>query len=349
MKSKLKIFIKRCTIFLTVFVICFSCFSFSSAALSNNDNGLYIDYYQKPIIEYRTSSNGSWQTFSEFSKYSFTQTPDGSIDRMTYSWSGMYEQINPNYQYRVLFRFQLRGDNWKQYSLSMNGYFNLARDLNGSENINLVTLGKSTATSQLIVGGSKSFNAGVDSLGSVLGYHYNFKSFEELVNSLPDTDFKDYEDCRHSVYVPFTVSSNLNTLQFTITDFSNDLFFAAPSDKEFQDYDNAEQQILDSTEAGRLSAKSVFGGFGSLATYVSTPILAVGNIMGEFFSEIDILNTILRFSLSLGIFSFLVGMAVSIGGYFSSKAAKAERKASNAERSAYYRAGTAYYKSRSKK
>lgn len=289
----------------------------------DNSNGLYIDYYQKPILQYCPKNGNVWSDLASYGSMDFTQTTDGSLDRITYSWQQMYGLMDPNNKYRLVFRYQLRGDNWQQYSLSFNGYFNLARNLSSDVTYSAISLKSSTATSQFIGGGSQSFHSDVQPLGSLIGYHYNFRSFDDLIE---DVSFSNnFDDLRHSVYVNFEITEQLSTIQFSITDFSTDLFFEAPSDKEFQDYDNAEQEILDSTLTGRNEASSLFGGFGSLATYVSTPILAVGNIMGEFFSEIDILNTILRFSLSLGIFSFLVGMAVAIGGHIS-KSARSEAR-----------------------
>lgn len=316
MKSKIKKFIKRCTIFLTVFVICFSCFSFSSAALGDNSNGLFLDYVRKPVIQHQV--NGSWVDLAEFDSYTFYQASDGSIDKMIYSWTGLYGNLNSGTRYRVLYRFYLRGPNAEQNSISFNSYFSSALNLeNSNDPSSFISIGTIEASSYYYSGDSyKTTNAIVTSLGSRPGVNLVFSSFYELNG---DNKIVGNVNPRNTVYMYFTPSDDLKEITLSIDNFSADLFFQAPSDEAFQDYDNAEQQILDSTAQGRDEATSLFGGFGSLATYVSTPILAVGNIMGEFFSEIDILNTVLRFSLSLGIFSFLVGMAVSIGGYFSSK------------------------------
>lgn len=326
MKSKIKKYLKRCTIFLTIFTFVFSSCCFSSAALGDNSNGLYIDYFVKPYIEENTSSG--WVPLSDYDSMSFTQSADGSIDKLIYSWTGLYGILKANTRYRLCFSFHISGPNWRQNSISFNGYFSSAKNRNHVDSpSDFVSLGSYLATTIVQPAPNITRSADVMRLGSRVGYNFSFSSFESIISDASsDVDSSHYSVWNSIVDIYFTTSEELTDIHFTLDNFSTDLFFNSPSDKEFTDYDNAEQAILDSTESGRSQAIALFRGFGTLGSSIATPLLAVGKLVGSFLDNIDVLNVLFRFSLSLGIFGFIVGMAVSVGGYFSSKSAKSERK-----------------------
>lgn len=79
------------------------------------------------------------------------------------------------------------------------------------------------------------------------------------------------------------------------------------------DYRAQEQVIVEGSSDGRTETSNIFSEFGSLFDgRVSRALLGFVNLISSFVGEVPILGTLVRFSLSLGMFSFLVGSANSI-------------------------------------
>ncbi len=91
--------------------------------------------------------------------------------------------------------------------------------------------------------------------------------------------------------------------------------YAAPDGSTFDDYSNVEQGITDSNQAGLDKTVGLFQNFGSLfndKSSIMKGLLAVTNIFNEYLN-IPSIAGLLDFSIVLGIFAFLLGMATLAG------------------------------------
>lgn len=235
MKSKIKKYLKRCTIFLTIFTFVFSSCCFSSAALGDNSNGLSMNYSITPTLQ--AMIDGTWTNVSDYNSRAFVQSPDGSLDKVVYSWTGLYGLMEPDTSYRILFRFNLIGPNASQYDLSFNAYFDSCIDYStnqdnpskyiiyhGSDNIG----GTKSQYFSVSGGGSSSYTVSGSSTvlnnrkGELFSFYSRDQVFDEYKDRYPDTS--SFVLNFYTIGIPFQVSRDVISFSFVLDNFSADLF-----------------------------------------------------------------------------------------------------------------------------
>lgn len=122
-----------------------------------------------------------------------------------------------------------------------------------------------------------------------------------------------------------------------------------PDTSVTDDYAAKEEALIGGTSAGREEANTVFTDFNStMSDNVGRGLLAVTAIFKEF-TNISWLDSLIKFSLALGVFGFILGMGFFLVSSSANREARSERKQVNKLRSDYYKSGAEYYKSRSDK
>lgn len=122
-----------------------------------------------------------------------------------------------------------------------------------------------------------------------------------------------------------------------------------PDTSTTDDYASKEEALIGGTAAGREEANTVFTDFNStMSDNVGRGLLAVTAIFKEF-TNISWLDSLIKFSLALGVFGFILGMGFFLVSSSANREARSERKQVNKLRSDYYKSGAEYYKSRSDK
>lgn len=164
-----------------------------------------------------------------------------------------------------------------------------------------------------------------------------------MIGQLDDIDYNtdeleyhlDEVESQLNIIINYLNNENLNTPK--------------PDTSTTDDYAAKEEALIGGTAAGREEANTVFTDFNStLSDNVGRGLLAVTAIFREF-TNISWLDSLIKFSLALGVFGFILGMGFFLVSSSANREARSERKQVNKLRSDYYKSGAEYYKSRSDK
>ena len=99
-----------------------------------------------------------------------------------------------------------------------------------------------------------------------------------------------------------------------------------PDDSAFIQNENTETQLKGETAAGLDDLGSTFTGFTDLITGFIPAMLFVSNVMGSFINKIPLFGLLIRISLALGMFAFLLGIGQHLVGVYRSRGDASHRR-----------------------
>ena len=102
--------------------------------------------------------------------------------------------------------------------------------------------------------------------------------------------------------------------------------YSQPDDSAFKDNQNKETQLKGETAAGLGDLSSTFTGFTDLITGFIPAMLFVSNVMSSFINKIPLFGLLIRISLALGMFAFLLGVGQHLVGIYRSRSSGAAHR-----------------------